>query len=668
MKTWLGILLLFFSVQNYAQNISYKSIDSLLLAVKTQKEDTSKCRSYNIISRVYVYKNNDEGLRYAQLGLALATKLKWQKGIGLSHTSQGMHLISKGNYKAALKILLEAEKIFMSLKDAENLARVYNQIGILKANLAKFPESLDYFFLSLKKFESLKKDDFRSSIASCYENIGTIYNLTNSFEKAIINYKKAIAILQEMRGHELEYAMNLANLGTIYQKQGQFEYAINTYKTAEKQLLLLQDEFGLAFVNSWMGSAYLEQKKYDLSIEKSNLAVDAVVKSGDKELMTTTIQNLGNAHLKKAMIFGEATELNLAFKNLSLSLKMHQELGNHEGLIKDYLYLSEYYRYQKEYAKSLYAHIKFAAYNDSVFNFKNKQSLQNLEDERTISLRNKEIELNKVTLESKEKQKRFFILGLALLGFIGGLLFYQSHNRRKINEKLHLLNLELDLANKTKARFFSILNHDLRSPVSNLIHFLHLQKESPELLDVESKLRMENKTIAGAENLLTSMEDILLWSKGQMENFKPQLKSMAIETIFEDTKNHFLSEEKIAILFENTNHLSINTDENYLKTIMRNLTGNAIKALQNRASDNTEKPTIVWKTWKENNSIYLSITDNGNGANQEQFKALYDETEVVGIKTGLGLHLIRDLAKAIGCNITVQSKQGFGTTFTLILP
>ena len=100
---------------------------------------------------------------------------------------------------------------------------------------------------------------------------------------------------------------------------------------------------------------------------------------------------------------------------------------------------------------------------------------------------------------------------------------------------------------------------------------------------------------------------------------------------------------------------------------MRNLTGNAIKALQNRASDNTEKPTIVWKAWKENNSIYLSVTDNGNGANQEQFKALYDETEVVGIKTGLGLHLIRDLAKAIGCNITVQSKKGFGTTFTLIL-
>ena len=244
---------------------------------------------------------------------------------------------------------------------------------------------------------------------------------------------------------------------------------------------------------------------------------------------------------------------------------------------------------------------------------------------------------------------------------IGGLLFYQSRSRKKINEKLQLLNDELDQANKTKTRFFSILNHDLRSPVSNLIHFLHLQKENPELLDAESKQRMENKTILGAENLLNSMEDILLWSKGQMENFKPQTKNVAVAAVFEDTKNHFLSEEKVQIHFENNENIHLNTDENYLKTILRNLTGNAIKALEK-----VENPTIIWKAWQENNQTFLSISDNGKGGTQEQFKALYDDTEVVGIKTGLGLHLIRDLAKAIDCEIKVQSKANEGTTITLL--
>jgi signal transduction histidine kinase len=120
------------------------------------------------------------------------------------------------------------------------------------------------------------------------------------------------------------------------------------------------------------------------------------------------------------------------------------------------------------------------------------------------------------------------------------------------------------------------------------------------------------------------------------------------------------------IHFENSGNIQIITDENYLKIIIRNLTGNAIKALEK-----TDKPQIIWKAWQEpvrcgeNKQTFLSITDNGLGGTQDQFKALYDDKEVVGIKTGLGLHLIRDLAKAIACKIEVDSIPNQGTTFTL---
>ena len=68
---------------------------------------------------------------------------------------------------------------------------------------------------------------------------------------------------------------------------------------------------------------------------------------------------------------------------------------------------------------------------------------------------------------------------------------------------------------------------------------MHLQKENPEILNQETKERLQNKTISGAENLLSSMEDILLWSKGQMENFKPQPKKITVEQLFEDNKKVF---------------------------------------------------------------------------------------------------------------------------------
>ena len=50
----------------------------------------------------------------------------------------------------------------------------------------------------------------------------------------------------------------------------------------------------------------------------------------------------------------------------------------------------------------------------------------------------------------------------------------------------------------------------------------------------------------------------------------------------------------------------------------------------------------------------------------EQFSALYEEHYTVGIKSGLGLHLVRDMAKAIGCKVEVKTVLGKGTTILLI--
>ena len=145
-----------------------------------------------------------------------------------------------------------------------------------------------------------------------------------------------------------------------------------------------------------------------------------------------------------------------------------------------------------------------------------------------------------------------------------------------------------------------------------------------------------------------------------MENFKPQPKEVSVNQLFDDTKKVFSGYHTIQFEYQNPDDISVFTDENYLKTIVRNLTSNAINVFST-----TPNPTIIWKAWKENNVSYLSVTDNGPGASKDQFKALYDDKEVVGIKSGLGLHLIRDLAKAINCTIEVKSTLNEGTTFVL---
>ncbi len=656
------LLLVLFSLRLGAQSLSQRQADSLALAVESMKDDTVKCDAYGRLSNHYLYISISKGLSYADKEINLGTGLGWQKGIGTGHINMARHLISKGDLMKALKQLSIAEEIFARTADRHSLATVNNQLGILKANQNRFPEALDHFFKASKGFESSREKNAKMNAASVYQNIANIYTATESYDKALENYEAAIRLFNALGNEDEAMAMNIASKGLVYQKQNRHAEALQAYQEAEKILISKNDDgSNLVFIHSWIGSAYLSLKQYELSLEYSNKALKVIQSMGDEILMASTLQNIGYAQLKKGMLSGGEKELETGKENILKSLEINKKQGNIEALINDYLYLSEYYAFKKQPENSLAAYKTYAMYKDSIYNSKNKQSLQNLQDERTIEMRDTEIEVTKLNLEAKEKQKWFLISGILLFVVIVILLIYQNRSRRKINDKLHKLNAELEEANRIKTRFFSILNHDLRSPVSNLIHFLHLKNESPELLTEQDKQKMESKVVSAAENLLVSMEDLLLWSKGQMQNFKPVFKPVKVAQLFEDLRNHFLSSETIRMNFEDPENLNLVSDSDYLKTIMRNLTGNAVTALEK-----TGDPVIVWKAWREDHNTYLSITDNGPGGSEQQFKALYDETEVVGIKTGLGLHLIRDLAKVIHCRIKVESQLNGGTTIVLM--
>ena len=224
-----------------------------------------------------------------------------------------------------------------------------------------------------------------------------------------------------------------------------------------------------------------------------------------------------------------------------------------------------------------------------------------------------------------------------------------------------VLNNQLDEANKVKAKFFGILSHDLRSPVANLVSFLQLQKNEPGLLNEEQRLRHQQKISDSAEDLLNNMESMLLWSKEQMENFKPQIKNIAVSDLFDYLQSFFPQNGNVKISFLQDPGLTVSADENYLRVIMQNLTSNAIKAV-----NNSPDGIIEWSAKKEGDKTILAITDNGPGINEEQMKALYDGNNIaVNRRSGFGFHLIQDLAKAIQYKILVQSQPGIGTTFIL---
>lgn len=621
------------------------------------------------------------------------------KKIGLNTQIAGNY-IANNQFEEALTTLKENLKL-NEHQSNETLADTYSAMAKTYIALAEIDSA---YQMVNKALPLLKKKNNAKEIGKCYFYLAQIYQYKADFVKQADYSFKSIAIAEKVKDTSLlEY--NNRNLAMLYLDQRNYPKALeksmlalkyakqlNTPKRIGIALAAVAETYSMmkdvAKAESYFKAALTESRKANHTIAIAwTLTNWANLKTDDDEeiemrteaqalwdeispenIMSANNQgNLGNTFYEKALTMKPSDPkrtdaLNKAEIYLKKSIAISLNSDNLTNYLEFLKTLSKVYGLKGDYRKAYECQSEFQQKNDSLFSQENKNAIAKLESEKEITIKNKELQLNKLQLESKEKQKWLYLLGIGFLAVVGGLLFYQNRNRKKINEKLQLLNTELDQANNTKTRFLSILNHDLRAPVSNLIHFLHLQKNNPELLDAESKNRLENKTILGAENLLNSMEDMLLWSKGQMQQFKPQLKRTSISAIFEDTGKHFFSEEKVKISFENPDNIEMNTDENYLKTIIRNLTGNAVKALKER-----ENRTITWKAWKENHHIILTITDNGTGATKEQFRALYDDKEISGINSGLGLHLIRDLAKAIDCEIAVETKINSGTTITLTL-
>ena len=650
-------IVLFISYLSHSQVNSEFIIDSLekkLPKIETEKE---KIDILNQIAYEYKFIDPKKNLDNATKALEFAKKINYLDGIINAKRNLGYFYLISSDYKQAQD---NFNYIIKNTKDNSKIGLSYSGLGIIEAKQSNYPEALKLYFKGLKFAENSNDKIIQAKILS---NIGSVYYDTNEFNKSIQYQKKALAIPSK-NGFKEDDNLRLHNIGLCYFELKNYDKCLEFIQKAE----LLDDKLGNLMNKisciGVRGRVYFERKEYDKALSIFLKQLELNNEFGDPHNISGTYSRIGDVYKIKAITnddLNKRKEFYLkALEYYTKSIALNKENNDLQSLSTDYASIYELEKKQNNFKEALSALGLSKAYNDSIFNLDNKETIKNLEDKRTIEVKEKQLKINQLELQAKEKQKWFYLFGIGLLAIIGGLLFYQSRNRKKTNEKLQLLNTELDQANKTKTRFFSILNHDLRGPVANLIHFLHLQKDNPELLDEETKNRMQNKTISGAENLLSSMEDILLWSKGQMENFKPQAKIVAVNDLFEDTKKVFSGYHKIKFEYHNSDAISIFTDENYLKTIVRNLTSNAINVFTT-----TPNPTIIWKAWQENGVSYLSITDNGPGASKEQFKALYDDKEVVGIKSGLGLHLIRDLAKAINCEISVNSIVNEGTTFVL---
>ena len=632
----------------------------MLKVLSGEKDDSNKVKTLSRISQYYYAVNPLKSFPYANQALQLAEKIKWKRGIANMQNNIGLYISDTGNNVLAREHYQIAYQLNIELGAKVNQVNNLNNMGRSYQFESEFTKASEFFYKALTIAEDLKDNDLISLVGT---------NLTSCFLTQQ-NYPKAIEYA-EMTLKHANLANNTSNIIKALLQIGNIISA-HTKDTAMGKMymnkaLVKARESGntvdeAAILLNLANLYYPDYKKQMEMMLRVNEIMDKINPNSEVSLVNNA--NLGEMYInlsEQTPAPDKTMYLKKAEDCLTRSKILAEQFGASKYLANIFNILVHLEEEKGNYKAALAYYKKTTGINDSLFSQEKKNTIAGLEGKHNIAIKDDEIAINKLKLAVQRKTQLGLIAGLALLVVnIGGLLYWQSRRRKKTNTTLMVLNNQLDEANKVKARFFGILSHDLRSPIVNLVHFLQLQKDSPDLLSEDQQTIHRQNISNSAEDLLNTMEAMLLWSKEQMENFKPNIKNIAVDDLFAHIRKFFGQTAQINFTFNYVPGLMVSADENYLRTIMQNLTSNAVRALKN-----TPQATIEWEAKKEDNTTILSITDNGPGIGQEQAKALFEDSIVNNEKTGFGFHLIRDLAKAIHYRITVQSEQGRGTTFTL---
>ena len=244
--------------------------------------------------------------------------------------------------------------------------------------------------------------------------------------------------------------------------------------------------------------------------------------------------------------------------------------------------------------------------------------------------------------------------------------------RKKAEEIINLKSCELQKVSAEKDKFFSIIAHDLRGPFNGFLGFTQILVEELPNLTIDEIREMAIDLKTSAINLYRLLENLLEWSLMQrgFTEFKPQsifLKSKIDECI----RSLFELFQKKGIMLEINvpEGMTVMADANMLCSTIRNLASNALKF--------TKKGGLVTISALpvSDRLVRISIHDSGIGMNRQILDNLFhidQKTNRLGTdrepSTGLGLFLCKDFVEKNGGDLTVESEEGKGSTFSFTVP
>lgn len=616
----------FYFISPYLFSQNQKVADSLITVLQTKQLELVQV--FEVLRGIAANHPNPEvGLEYADKLISLSEKKQELIWLYRGYLQQGNAYKRKGNWSLAVESFFNGLKAAQEAAYTPGIGGAYLSIGDTYANNNDHDNGIKY---RNRAIEILRTTEDSVTLATALLNTGYEYYLIDKYDSALAFYDESGEIF-ERKKFITGKAYNLGNSGLVYAKQGKNKLAESQITKAISILEDFEDSYAITEFEIEMASIYQQKNELPEAFRYARSALDLALKDGLKK-------RIRDASLK----------------------------------------LSELYDNAGDYEKAFHFQSQYIAYRDSINNEETIRKMADLRTEYEVSQKQAEVDL----LNVQKRNQQLIGAGLTVVLLLAGALAFTFYRNNREKQRVNLILSEqkeeieaqrdqLDELNKSKDKFFSIISHDLRGPVhafkgmSRLIKMYIDQNSIHELAEINE--HFDNSV----DQLSTLLDDLLEWAVAQQGNVPYSPEKVKVTEVADELVglfNNMARAKKIELIAEVSENLTLWADLNSIRTILRNLLNNALKFTP-------EGGWIKLSAAQVGEMVEVKVEDTGIGIARDKLETLF---KLAGHKRswgtegekglGLGLQLVYEFSKMNGGEVRVESEEGKGTTFTLVVP
>ncbi|MDR6968853.1 signal transduction histidine kinase/Flp pilus assembly protein TadD [Flavobacterium arsenatis] len=674
----ISVLLLLCFFFGYAQD---KNVNQLLEELKKSTSDTSRLRIYTKLSTTYTFTDAEKKFYYANKSRLLADKLGIDTLVVHGFVDMGISHGLRNNTDSALFYFSTAYVKAKQINHKNGMARALGSIGYAYDRLDNKEEAIKNILQALELYKEIK---FKKGINQSYVNLGSLYYDIEQYKVAESYFK--LALQTAIEGKEQKgIAHGYFTLGNTYKELKDNKKAREHYSKGLEIAIKIENPSEIALARWGLGQVDAIEKNYNEALKQFQIALKI-----NREIK--------NEYHKDAVLISIA-EAYIQLKDYKKAEPYAMEVYNNALRTNFLVVLSkalplviEINKEQRKFEVALEYQTKLMTVIDSLNSEKTTKNVVLADFERIRSENDNLVKDNsQIAAKNTNYVKTIFITSVLLLFVVMLLILYYIRNKEKkainellqsqkeeiasvnieletLNKEIIVQNDELEQLNKVKNKFFSIVSHDLRSPLATLKMLFGLYRRGDlseaELTELLSQLE---DTIY---NTAVFLDNLLEWSKSQLDGIV--VKPTSFDVKEQVDANIRLLETQINIKqlrIENTIEKPVIAfaDKNMINVVIRNLISNAVKFCNPNDS-------IIVKAETKNDKIVICIRDTGPGIAEKDLDKLFNlEHTITTSNTGekghqIGLVLCKDMVEQNNGAIRVESKIGEGTVFCIDLP